>query len=108
MQRLAILIGFLLAFNSTQEPSVTLSQAQMVDIIVDLELTKAMIRHYAADEATADQLLQKNLLLVYEAHHTDEAAFQENFQYYFFQPKVLKEMYEAVNHRLEELQTWVE
>jgi len=104
MQRLILLLGFLLALIPAQKHPPALTQEQMIALIVDLELTQAMVQHYAPDAATADQLLKENILQVYQAHDTSEAIFQESFQYYLTPTERWQEIQEGVLQRLEALQ----
>lgn len=87
-----------------RSPLGALPKGQMVGILVDLELAKAMAYDYNNDEEeSADQLFQGNAQLIYQAHDTEPATFQESYLYYLAYPKLMQEIYELVIARLEEL-----
>jgi|LakMenEpi03Aug12_release.lakeMendotaPanAssembly.Ray.scaffolds.fasta_scaffold235030_3 hypothetical protein len=105
MQRF-IIIGVLLCILSSfrRQPSTELlAQDKMVTILVDLAIAKAMVQHYTDDEATASGLFKKNALLIYQAHDVDLDTFQKSYQYYLTHLELMKEIYEMVIKRLEEL-----
>ena len=109
MQRLIALSLLVFTLSSVQrKPSAKLlTQDQMVSILVDLELAKAIVGYYTDNEATASQLLQKNALLIYQAYDTSPDTFQKSYQHYLTQLEVMKEIYEAVIKQLEELEAKV-
>ena len=75
-----------------------------VDVLTDLELAKALVAYYTDDEVTAVQLLQENARLVYESYDVTPDTFQKSYQYYLSHLGVMKEIYEEVIERLEELE----
>ncbi len=81
-----------------------LTSNQMVAVLVDLELSKAMIEHYTSDEEVASQLLKKNVLLICQSHHIAQDTFQQSCWHYLGQLEVMKKIYEEVIARLEELE----
>lgn len=106
MQRL---IGFVLLFftlSSLQHKFAPelLSQNQMVAILVDLELAKAMVGYYTDDEATASQLLDENVHLIYRVYDVTPDTFQKSYQYYLTHLEIMREIYDEVIERLEELE----
>jgi hypothetical protein len=106
MRRL-ITLGVLLCMLSSAQrkpPIELLAQDQMVSILADLALAKAMVRYYTDDEATASWLFKKNALLIYQAYEVDLDTFQKSHQYYLAHLDVMKKMYEMVIKRLEKLQ----
>jgi Domain of unknown function (DUF4296) len=106
MQRL-ITFGILLCMlgSTHRDPSVKLlTQEEMIPILVDLEVARAMAWHYAADEHTARGLFKKNALLIYQAYDTDLNTFQKNCQYYFAHIEIMKEIYDLVVKRLEDFE----
>ena len=105
MRRLITLGILFCAFSSAhREPPVELiSQEQMVSILVDLEVAKAMARYYTDDEDTACWLFKKNALLIYQVYDIDLYAFQKSYQYYLASLETMKAIYEVVIERLEEL-----
>ena len=109
MQRPIVFVVLLFTLSSFQRqpPPELLTQDQMVSILVDLELAKAMVWYYADNEATASQLLKKNAFLIYQAYDIDSDTFQKSYQYYLTQLEVMKEIYGAVIKRLEELEAGV-
>ena len=106
MKRLVALGLLLFSLSSVQWRSsdTFLPQEQMVSILVDLELARALVGHYTDDEATASQWLKQNALLVYQAHDIAPDTFQKSYQHYLTQLEVMQEIYEAVIDRLEELE----
>lgn len=106
MQRLIAFGLLFLTLNSARlKPTPELlTPTQMVDVLTDLELAKAMVDYYTDDEATASQLLQENARLVYESYNVTPDIFQESYQYYLERLEVMKEIYEEVIERLEELE----
>ncbi len=106
MQRL-ITLGILLCVLSSAHRELSaklLSQEQMISILVDLEVAKAMARHYTADEDTTRALFQKNALLIYQAYDIDLDTFQKSYQYYLTHLEIIEKIYEAVVKRLEALE----
>ena len=104
MQRLIAFGLLLLTLNSARLKSApeVLTQTQMVDVLTDLELAKALVAYYTDDEATAVQLLQENARLVYESYDVTPDTFQKSYQYYLSHLGVMKEIYEEVIEQLEE------
>ena len=84
-------------------PADLLSQDQIVAILVDLELAKAMVAHYTDDEDTARQLLQKNVLLICQSHGIDVDVLQNSYQYYLAHLATMQEIYILVTKQLEKL-----
>ena len=105
MRRLITLGIFLCVLSSAhgELPAELLSKDQMVAILVDLELAKAMVDHYADDADTARLLFQKNELLIYQAHETDSDTFQKSYQHYLTHLAKMQEIYELVIKQIEEL-----
>ena len=105
MQRLIVFVFLFLTLGSLQHKSSPerLSQHQMVSILVDLQLARAMIDYYTDDEKTASQLLQENARLIYEAYDITPDRFSKSYQYYLTQLGIMGRIYDAVVSRLEEL-----
>ncbi len=93
----------MLSSSQSKPPDTLLSQDQMVAILVDLELAQAMVDNYADDEDTARWLLQKNALLIYQAHETDLDTFQKSYQYYLAHLEIMEKLYALVSKQLETL-----
>ena len=93
------------SLSSVQQPPApeVLPKAQMISVLVDLELTKALVQHYSTKAAPIDQLFEENAWRVYQAHETSAASFKASLQYYLDHPKVLQEVYGAVVDQLEQL-----
>ena len=107
MQRLVItLILVFLTLGSVQRPSLAmlLNEEQMISVLVDLTLAKAIVQDYTDDEVTASRLLKKNVLLIYQAHDIDADTFQRSYEYYHTRLEVMEELYEAVIKHLEKLE----
>jgi len=106
MQRLINLaiLSCMLSSAHREPPAKLLGQEQMISILADLEVAKAMAWYYTTDEDTACGLFQKNALLIYQAYDTDLDTFQKSYRYYLTHLEIMKEIYEVVVKRLEELE----
>lgn len=105
MHRFIILGGLLCMLSSGQRrgPAKLLDQEQMVSVLVDLALAKALVEHYTGDEDTARWLLAKNVAAVYQAHDIDLDTLQESYHYHLTHFETLDEIYRQVTERLEAL-----
>lgn len=105
MRRIIILSLLFFTLSSFQKRAhfKPLTQDQMVAMLVDLELVKAMVARYTDDEDAASQLLRKNVLLICQSHGIAWDAFQQSYRAYFSRLGVMKKIYEEVALRLEEL-----
>ena len=103
-KRLGSLVLALLLMSSAQQATAPtyLSQEQMVAILVDLELAKALGQHHSDDAATLALWLNANAKHLYEEHATTPAAFQSSYQYYLTHPAMMAAIYQAVVEELEE------
>lgn len=104
VKRLLTFILFI-ALSGVQKFSApaVLPKDQMIAILLDLELAKAMVQYYSDDEVTFYHWFEENSSLIYQAHATEPILFQNSYQYYLAHPKVMQEIYESVIDRLEEL-----
>ena len=107
MRRLIILGILLGAFSSAHRkpPAELLSQEQMISILVDLEVAKAMVAHYTTDQGITRQLLTKNTLVIFQVYDVDLDTFQKSYRYYLTHLEIMQEIYGMVIKRLEELET---
>jgi hypothetical protein len=108
--RLLTLMLFLTLSSVQQFASPTLEvlpKDQMVAILVDLELAKAMVRYYSDEETIVYQWFEKNSLLIYQVHEINPVLFQRSYHYYLAHPEEMKGIYETVLARLEELKNQV-
>lgn len=79
-----------------------LPEDHMVDILVDLELARALAYDCEnTDKNKADALFLENAKLIYEVHHTDATNFQNSYGYYFTNTQLMLRLYEKVVSRLE-------
>lgn len=86
-----------------QTTSKTLDADQLVKIIVDLELTKTLIYHDVEDdEQLAQQLLQEQQALIFEAYAINQVSFQHSYEQFLHTPKKFKQLQEAVITQLEQ------
>lgn len=85
-----------------KSPPEPLTPQEMVDVLTDLELAKAIVDYYIDDEATASQLLKENAHLVYESYDITPETFQRSYQYYLTQLGAMRRIYDGVIERLEE------
>ena len=104
-RKILVSLAAVFVLHSTHASPTTppLSRDQMVNILVDLELAKALVERYSADEATTQQWLGENVLRIYQTHNTTPEDFQDSYQYYLAHPEVMVELYEAVVNKLEHL-----
>ena len=101
-KRLNILLVALLLSGAQEAPSPTvLPYDQMVAILVDLELAKALVEHCSDDAAMVEAWLRENALRIYEEHATTAEVFQESYQNYIACPELMGTVYEAVIEKVE-------
>ncbi len=82
----------------------SLTRQQMIDIMVDMELSKALVQRCSPDEATTQQWVAENAQRIYQAYDTTAEAFQDSYHHYLVaHPEVMVELYEAVVEQLEKL-----
>jgi len=98
-------ILYCMLHGAQAKPSaVILPRAQMVDILVALELAQAMAyENEGGDAAVADQAFQENVSLIYQAHGIEPTNFQASYLYYLDRPELMQALYELVIAKLEEL-----
>lgn len=81
-----------------------LTEDQLVKIMVDLELTKTLIYHdIPDDEPLAQQILQAQQALIFEAHAVSQAMFHRSYARCLQNPLKFKKLQEAVITQLEQL-----
>ena len=105
LKKYCVLLVVAAVLGSAQQapaPAV-LSSEQMVAILVDLELAKALVQHYGDDEATTSAWCAYNVEQVYQAHSTTLEAFQASYEHYCAHPETLQAIYGMVIEQLEAL-----
>lgn len=81
-----------------------LPKDRMVDILADLELTRAVVYGCAnANQAVANQLFREHVQCIYQKYAVDPAVFQQSYLYYLNHPELMQDIYVLVIARLEEL-----
>lgn len=94
----------LISQNLAHTQSNILTQEQLVEVLADLELAKAMV--YTSESsslAEVDLLFQEQAQLIYEAHVTDSTTFQKSYMHYLNAPIQLQAIYDQLIIRLEQL-----
>ena len=81
---------------SQEKPSEILSEAQIVAVLIDLHLAKAMIRHNHYSKDSTALFHQKNVAAIYKSHGINYEVFEKSFAYYLEDIKKMKCIYEAV------------
>lgn len=83
----------------------TLTQDQLVEILVDLELARAIMYYDDNNNLRkqADILFQEQVQLICEDHFIDTATFQKSYIDYLNHPTRLEALYNQVIGKLEEL-----
>jgi len=104
IKRLLALIIFccFLASAEARSHAKILSKDQLVAILTDILLAKALVADYEnTDKKSADALFLKNAQLIYTAHHTDAMSFKKSYLYYLNNPYLMLAIYEQVVSNLE-------
>ncbi len=81
--------------------STILPKEKMVDILVDLELAKAMVYYHPKDKQDAWKEQEKQR--IYRDHGTSQVIFQQSLLHYLHELQVMKEIYEEVVSNLRKL-----
>jgi Domain of unknown function (DUF4296) len=81
-------------------------QAEMVDVITEIEFTQALIKLKFANQDTVDQ--QQLFDEVYKEFDISEEKFNNSLNYYSKEPKLLEEMYAEVINNLSEKQAEIQ
>lgn len=98
------LLFFLLNGVYASSSGKLLSQEQMVSILVDLELAKAILcetDHAGHEEAS--QMFEAMIHIIYQMHAIKAEMLQKSYLYYLNHPKLMQRIYALVIVRLEEL-----
>jgi hypothetical protein len=87
---------------SNQTPFLT--QDQLLEVLVDLELTQVMIQQdIPHDPPLAQTVFQEQVELIFNAHAIDRALFQQSYFHYLTNPKQFKSLQEQLVTQLEKL-----
>ena len=86
--------------NSKSE---TLTQEQLVEVLVDLELAKAIIDNQESGKQpeAKDALFQEQVQLICDAHAIDTGIFQKTYINYLTEPNRLEVLYDQLINKLE-------
>lgn len=89
-------------------PKVLLSEAQMIDIILDVHLVEGALNFKRNLGQSMDD--QKNLYFdqLFREHGISQRLFQNNLFYYNRIPKQMENIYDSVTRRLERMQEEIE
>ncbi|ACE06493.1 hypothetical protein Aasi_1157 [Candidatus Amoebophilus asiaticus 5a2] len=94
----------LISQNLAHIQSSILTQDQLIEILADLELAKAMLYTSEDNKQTEiDNLFQEQAQLIYETHATDAVTLQESYIEYLNNPIRLQWLYDQLIVRLEKL-----
>jgi len=95
------------AINNTlaSNKSQPLTQEQLVEVLVDLELVRAIIdnRENGNQTEKTDSLFQEQVHLICDAHAIDTAIFQKTYINYLTDPRRLAVLYDQLINKLEKL-----
>jgi hypothetical protein len=94
----------LISQNLAYTQSNILTQEQLVEVLADLELAKAMV--YTSESsslAEVDLLFQEQAELIYKAHATDITTFHKSYMHYLDAPIQLQAIYDQLIIKLEQL-----
>lgn len=96
--------GALLACGNNEEviPEGVMDKAQLIDVMVDVELTQALIKFRLSHKDTLNQDHFFNK--VYENHNTSEEEFNNSLAFYSKDPKELEGLYVEVITAISEKQ----
>lgn len=87
-------------------PENVLSEEDMVDVMVDLQLAESYVRNnrHNVDSIQPAAFYNK----VWQDHHTSKEQVKESFLYYTTKPALMEQFYEEVINRLTEKQAKIE
>lgn len=108
---LFLIINMLACKEKTENeahPKVLLSEAQMIDIILDVHLVEGALNFKRNLGQSMDD--QKNLYFdqLFREHGISQRLFQDNLFYYNRIPMQMENIYDSVTRRLERMQEEIE
>ncbi len=83
-----------------QSSGVRLSEAQMRNLIEDVQIAEGVIQHQRNLGNNSDEIKNGYYNLVFLQHHVNQEVFRENLEYYSAQPEILESIYDSVMIRL--------
>lgn len=95
--------AMILFLTSNKLPNRIITQDKMVEILVDLELTKSLAYNYNHTDDEANQVFEQNVNLIYTTHNLSPEAFKESYIYYMKQPQIFLTIYNEVVYKLENM-----
>jgi hypothetical protein len=105
-----VFIYFLIVFcplyaHGTDAKLSLLTQDQLVDILVDLELTKAIVYQQDKQEIAAldQRIFHQQAIGIYKSHGTDPVTFAHSYAYHLADTDQVYIIYEKLIKRLETL-----
>lgn len=94
--------SFFTVAASTQMPYLT--QEQLIEVLVDLELTQVMVQQDTShDPQLAQTVFQEQAELIFKSHAIDQNLFQQSYFQYLTDPKQFKVLQEKLITQLEKL-----
>ena len=108
MRTLNLMFMLLLLFASCEnrypKPKGMLSEDKMVDILVDVHLTEAILLNESSYGANADSLTPYFNARLFHKHQVSRETFERSLSYYTHHPEEMNSMYEKVFNRISPLQ----
>ena len=97
--------GFLFVFSCTEEiekPKNLLSEAEMAQILADVQLAEAKIGKMSFMSIDSSNLAYQKLEAgIFKKYKTDSSAYKKSFRFYALQPEVWASIYADVVKTLE-------
>lgn len=89
--------------TSSKLPSGIIAHDKMVEMLVDLELAKALAYNYNHTDDEAKQIFVQNVNIIYTTHGLSSEEFKENYIYYISNPQEFLHVYNDVVSKLESM-----
>ena len=101
---LILIIFFLASCDSTtkrQAPSVLLTESQMVDVLMDVQIMEATISYKKNANQKTEYLRKSGYDTIFAHYGIADSIFKENMTYYYeAEPQTLLRVLDSVNNRL--------
>lgn len=85
-------------------PTVLLSEAQMVEVMTDVQIMENAINHRKGKGYKTSNLKTKGFDAVFAHYGITDSIFMENLDYYNENPVMMKRVMDSVNVKLKRLQ----
>ena len=99
----AIVLALLLSSCIDEKPTYTLSEDQLIDILVDVHLAEAALQNYYGEEK--DSITEELYEALFTFNAIDSTTFRENLKSLRRDPKKLQKIYTMVVEELSEKET---